>query len=566
MGKINLSELTAEGSATGAGVADQEIANLTANDPNVKRAMEEKREIADFSDLPAKDPGPMDDVPTYKDAAEQLVESGEFDEYLNKLTEERAKVDEAIREHNEQVAAVLGEEVPDVITDEDVDRSQQQFEDLGMTTEHIDELLNPSLAADDDEYKDPVEYELESEYPEEEDDEEEEESLTAKDLVDEEKNSVEKRIEEGNVGENVSFDIDEDDIKDLYEEEDEVDTDDSDDNLKELQQEITERLKPVSSKLDLSTFTIVNKPATVNSVIGKEEQPEVDWVLFNSKCHYGMTRFSGTEINKLGDGEGNNAYRKAYNRYALILKHMTGPNKPKDVKEFTKSVAFSDNDDLYAGIYIGAFADANFIPYDCTNRRCKHTFMSDNIDINSMYSFENEEQEREFNAIRNQQKYEFSPLYVSAAIPLTEKIAVSFRDPSIYSVIFEPTLLDTKFTEKYNDIITLLTYIDCFYKIDAATHTISPIETKVFKNNEAKTLKARIVEYAKILNSLSSDDYNIITACIAELTKKSKRVKWTLPEMTCPKCGTRIKAREMDAQTLLFTRHQLAALATITLD
>ena len=122
-------------------------------------------------------------------------------------------------------------------------------------------------------------------------------------------------------------------------------------------------------------------------------------------------------------------------------------------------------------------------------------------------------------------------------------------------------MLDEKFSEKYRDIISVLAYIDNIYYINQEAGEITPIGYKRYPSNKMKDAKSRIIEYSKIINSLSPDEYNIILAYLAAINTEHTGMKWKLPECTCPKCGTVIKERETTAENLVFMRHQLAALA-----
>ena len=133
------------------------------------------------------------------------------------------------------------------------------------------------------------------------------------------------------------------------------------------------------------------------------------------------------------------------------------------------------------------------------------------------------------------------------------------------AIIFEPSLLDERFTNKYRDIISVISYIDEIYFIDQENQSLSPIGYKRFHNNKMKDVKSRIITYAKILNSLRPDEYNIILAYLSSINTQKVGMKWKLPECTCPKCATVIKERETTAENLVFMRHQLAALATTSL-
>ena len=107
----------------------------------------------------------------------------------------------------------------------------------------------------------------------------------------------------------------------------------------------------------------------------------------------------------------------------------------------------------------------------------------------------------------------------------------------------------------------LLLNLANIYYINQEAGEITPIGYERYPSNKMKDAKSRIIEYSKIINSLSPDEYNIILAYLAAINTEHTGMKWKLPECTCPKRGTVIKERETTAENLVFMRHQLAALA-----
>ena len=106
-------------------------------------------------------------------------------------------------------------------------------------------------------------------------------------------------------------------------------------------------------------------------------------------------------------------------------------------------------------------------------------------------------------------------------------------------------------------------FIDSLYVIDQNAQTLVPIEAKTYPNNEVKTLKSKIVTYSKILKTLTSDQFGQLQAYINKLDDSaSSDLTYVLPEATCAKCKKVIPETAMSPQEMLFTRHQLAVLAT----
>ena len=251
------------------------------------------------------------------------------------------------------------------------------------------------------------------------------------------------------------------------------------------------------------------------------------------------------------------------NRYKLFYDHLASP-KPATLEQWLKTVSYADNDHLYFAVYGANFAGSNFIPYDCP--RCNSTFLSENIPIDNMYKFENDEVKEKFLKIRDSQESIPTGLYASEITQISDKIAIGFKDPSIYNMLFETTLLDENFVNKYRDLIAIISYIDNIYYIDKSTSSLSPISYKVDKNNMVKTIKAKIITYAKILKNLAPDQYYIILSYLNAITNKTADIKYIKPEVTCPKCGEVIHEETVTAEHLVFTLAQLASLTLTSLN
>ena len=74
-----------------------------------------------------------------------------------------------------------------------------------------------------------------------------------------------------------------------------VETENDDETLKKLQRMATEKLKPVSKSLDISSFTILKKPVTnVNNVLDDNKARVAKWVLPAQESTVLMKTFSGS--------------------------------------------------------------------------------------------------------------------------------------------------------------------------------------------------------------------------------------------------------------------------------
>ena len=67
-----------------------------------------------------------------------------------------------------------------------------------------------------------------------------------------------------------------------------------------------------------------------------------------------------------------------------------------------------------------------------------------------------------------------------------------------------------------------------------------------------------------ILKKLNSDEYYRLRGYISKLSDTAADITYMIPEAKCPECDTKIEAnKEVDASTLLFTRHHLGAFASM---
>ena len=375
-------------------------------------------------------------------------------------------------------------------------------------------------------------------------------------------------VKDPNVGVNVDMHIDEDDIDIELDGDDDdlsassnVETVDEDENMKQFQASISEKIKPVSKALNLSSFKVVNTPVSLSAALMETKKAAMSWALPNSNQYIAMSEFSGKEIEQLGDTSGTNRYETMKNRYKLFYDHIVSP-KPATLEQWLKSISFLDNDHLFFAVYGANFAGSNFIPYDCP--KCRNTFLSENIPLENMYKFKDDEVKAKFNKIRNSQESNPVGLYVSEVVQISDKIAIGFRDPSIYNIVFETALLDENFTEKYRDIIAVVSYIDNIYLIQEGT--LAPIGYKIDKNNTVKTIKARIITYAKILSKLAPDQYYIILSYLNAINSKNDDITYIKPEVTCNNCESVINEQIVTAESLVFTRAQLASLSATSLN
>ena len=338
----------------------------------------------------------------------------------------------------------------------------------------------------------------------------------------------------------------------------EAPTEDFDEKLKA---ELSKKLKPVTKKFDLTHATVVNKPVTVGNALNKVvslDRKIFTWSLLRSKRPITMKRFTAVELNNLNNYARNES--RSREAFKVIWDHIVGEGKGKDFDTWTKCTSYFDVEHIWFCLYGACFDDANYLPFTCSS--CNEVTVSTDIPVLDMCKYDKPEIKDEMMKIR---KMPASPkmgnVFAEYRVQVSDSIVVGFKEPSIYDAVIAPLAFDSEFRQKYSDIVGIAAYIANIYVIEESTDGIvlRPIAVKQFVNNEAKTNKAKIIQYAKIIRSLSSDQYNIIVGHISSLND-SPSVTYGLPEITCDHCGKVIPAEETAAADLVFMRHRLAIL------
>lgn len=326
---------------------------------------------------------------------------------------------------------------------------------------------------------------------------------------------------------------------------------------------IKEKIKPISENMDISTFTVVNDPISINATLNDEIKDDVVWALMSSNRSVHMERFLGSDIENLNpdpnvSGMGRlDTLRKVYRS---LYEHITDVNKAASFEAWLKSTSYLDIKHLYAAVYRGAFEGSNYMTYECDDPSCGNIWLSDDIPMMDIVEFENDEAKEKFMELLEKESSATDSLYVSEIVPISSKYAISFREPSIYNVVFENASLPAKFTAKYEDMLSIMMYIDKIYYIDPVNKRLQPIALKEFTNDMRKTTKVRAYTYSKILKSLKSDEYNAIAKYMLAINKRKETVKYVKPACTCPKCGKVVEKEEQDMQSLLFNRASLVSI------
>lgn len=346
--------------------------------------------------------------------------------------------------------------------------------------------------------------------------------------------------------------------------EDLKDDDEEDDaTMEEIKSVIKERIKPVANAVDLSTFTISKKHVSVMSSLksAPTNKHVADWALVASGKPISISELSGYEIQKLNpSSSGRNRYNTYRDIYKIIYDHVIDQNKPPfDI--WLKEINFFDNSHLYFALYRACFEGTNDIPYSCPS--CKHVFMED-YPLDDMVKYKTDKDKALVkNILQSTSDSTTDGEYQAELLQISDNFVVSLREPSIWNMIFEHAILDDAFTEKYSNFLAIMVYIDEVYSIDRETSELNPIDIENDPKNIMKHIKSRLVKYSEVFKTLNSDQLQVLQAAIANIDVKHSGVTYVLPQVTCPKCGKIIEEQAMEPDQLLFTRHQLAAIANI---
>ena len=534
-------------------IRNSNVLSMTSGKPKDNR---QNRQKADFSDLPeAEVPG----VNLKNSMTEDILgPGGIFDEYVERMQKEATEYyaeEEFKKEIGDDGADadddLFGEESDTVEeTNSDDDLEAEYVEDTSKSYKNID-----LFAEEEDEEMDNV---MEEQVVEEAAPVAEEPVVeTVKETVAEdiEEDSKEIKIDR----EIVTNDFDDDD-DDLDDDEESVESDADDEQIEALRAMISERLRPVSKKMDISGFTIASKPSLSNNIIVPKEVPVAKWALPNTGVCIHIKEILGSNLEKIRTFIQNNNIRSAFQ---IIYDNIVS-EKPASLEAWMKSIAFEDYDHIFFAIYIASFTDSNFIPITCPEASCKNSFITENLPMSQLVKFENEESEKKFKKLLASDVVNSKGLVPSEIIPISDNFAFGFVLPSLYNILIESSYLDSEFSSKYSNAVAITPYIDKIYFIDKEHNQLTPVGYKEFANNKAKTVKSKVVRYDKVLSTLETDEIALVRAYISKIVKdNASGVSYQIPATTCTKCGKEIPASPMEASAMVFTRNQLGLLMNI---
>lgn len=567
----------------------------------LKQAVEEMSTVDDTNDI-----NKVDSPDTY---VESLLSTENADsDFMKHVTEKTAEMNEWMNEQEEKKA--LEEEEHDIVDDEDDD-----YEDRGgividatggasSSPEEDEDLSNPKMMEADTSNSDLISLNIdgsssvddedeiidatEGSNPADEESESVEETVPEEEAKEEEKPAEEPKKEEKKKKEQftaseIDIEVSQDNsVKETKddsddEEDDSVskvddEDDDTDETMERLKKITTERLKPASLNLNLSSFTIVKKPKVNASKVYDAYKSKISkWVLFNQKTIVLMREFSGSELEMLMEyyGESRRSADAMRRMFNMIYDHIASA-KPANFETWLKITPYSDLDNYFFAIYIASFNGANYIPIDCSNKECNKSYITDNISImDSMVKFDTKEKKAEFARIYQSEVPPTSKgIYTSEIVPLSYKVAIGFKEPTLWDRI-EIDSIDSRTQTEFSSILGLIPYIDAIYEIDTETQQLIPIGYKEFPENKARTTRSKIKKYNAIFNSLTIDEFTPVKAYVSALLDKTNRgIDYVIPETTCPECGhvnEEVPIGQNQVADMVFTRCQLGALVNTSI-
>ena len=342
-----------------------------------------------------------------------------------------------------------------------------------------------------------------------------------------------------------------------------VEVADDDDQLNNLKALISEKIKPVTKKLNLDGFTIAKKGTVSNNILQTESAAVAKWVLPNSGIVVQMREISGANMELIRTHLDRRPVPNIRGALKVIYDHIVSP-KPDQYETWLKSIAYADYDNLFMAAYIASFSEANYLPIDCTNTACGKAYLSDNIEIMSMVDFKDKESENKFWDLYNSDIVNGNGLYISKVTAISDKFAVAFKEPSLYDTMIESGYFSEEFSNKYANTIAYLPYIDEIYYIDVLNKNLVPVDYKRYDNNISRTARSKVMRYNKVFNTLNADQNSIITAHVNAINERVNWFSYQIPETTCPECGfVNPPTVDQTASSLLFLRNRLAVLVTI---
>lgn len=350
---------------------------------------------------------------------------------------------------------------------------------------------------------------------------------------------------------------------DEEDEEDEV-IDDEDETPEELRERFKESLKNVKitkSDINLSEYSIRKEPvssaAVLKDINSSKTTKKSDWPLYYSNRNMRFEECGGPELDSLRKTINNsNGVNGVIASLRFVYNHIVDANK-KPFEAWAKSIRTEDIESLYFGMYKACYADANLVARaDVKDKGCKKTSLID-TNIMDMVKYKDSDVKNKFDNLMQMDTTDPGTKIKSNMMVISDDLAISYSDPTLYSTFIQYAALKPEITEKYSDYLNTMAYIDGFFRIDQVTKQFIPISVKEYPNNLNKTVLTKLKIYIDLLKTLTNDQYNIMKGKLENLIDVSD-ITYIYPKTVCPECGNEIPEEDIDSiLNLLFTRAQL---------
>ena len=354
-------------------------------------------------------------------------------------------------------------------------------------------------------------------------------------------------------------DVDKDISSEVSLEDDEPDTDTI---FEQFKDSVKSKITPIKNKINLKNFKINSKPISASKIhLNISDISVADYVLPNSDRIISMSALNGPEMLRMNpERSSRNRINALRDMYSILYNHIES-YKPKNFDEWLKTTKFADIDHIYFCAYKATFGGSNFMNYECRNPKCRHAFIQD-VSFDDLIKYDNDEIKEKMQKLLRSGKD--SPVDNEVILhQISDQFVLGLRNPSIYNVVIETASLSEDFLNKYEELIDVLAYIDSVYIINNEDSSLDPIYIKEDENDIAKNAARRIKIMSGILRTLSSDSYFDLRSAITTTFPNINSIHYRIPETKCPKCGSVIPEIDVEAQQLLFMRHQLGAFATL---
>lgn len=334
-----------------------------------------------------------------------------------------------------------------------------------------------------------------------------------------------------------------------------------DESLKEIAAEIKEKVMPFTP-IDTSSLSFGNPINITNTIDPNDILQEEVWPLLSEDRLLKIKELRGAALNNIITIDDRVAsYNELMSKYGKIYKSIVSAKEPT-VKAWIDNVDYTSYQDLNFAIYAASFKNANHMAMQC--EECKHNFLYKDIPMNKMYRFKDGKAKERFESIMRSGNTD--PKKDVWMKQVSDRYFIGIKIPSIYKFYIERKLLKPEFNDKFDELITICTYIESIQFIEKqedGTCKLRPIQITDNADAPAKSYMDRLKKFIMVLDQLTSDQFVYLVSLIRQLENEhiENGIEYLLPEATCPKCGKTSKAEVVYASQLLFTRHQLQALA-----